>query len=109
MTKLLDIKKVYVCDLSEQARLNFISKFEGTDIEFVSCTDNKFACEDSDIIFDIEIGLLLAGKQTYTPDPKKRVYAQIVGMGCPDVAVAETARQRALKDKENVKVFDMQG
>ena len=25
--KLLDIKKVYVCDLSEQARLNFISKF----------------------------------------------------------------------------------
>ena len=27
MTKLLDIKKVYVCDLSEQARLNFISKF----------------------------------------------------------------------------------
>lgn len=178
MTKLLDIKKVYVCDLSEQARLNFISKFEGTDIEFVSCTDNKSACEDSDIIitvttadaelvkaswvkegalvitmgsfkevefdvvlkadviavdhvaqalhrgnlkplaelgkvdensFDIEIGLLLAGKQTYTPDPKKRVYAQIVGMGCPDVAVAETARLRALEDKENVKVFDMQG
>ena len=59
--------------------------------------------------FDIEIGLLLAGKQTYTPDPKKRVYAQIVGMGCPDVAVAETARLRALEDKENVKVFDMQG
>ncbi len=178
MTKLLTIKKVYVCDLSEQARLNFISKFEGSDIEFVSCDNNQVACEDSDIIitvttadaelvkaswvkegamvitmgsfkevefdvvlkadviavdhvaqalhrgnlkplaelgkvnedsFDIEIGLLLAGKQTYTPDPKKRVYAQIVGMGCPDVAVAETARIRAEKDKANIKVFDVQG
>ncbi len=57
--------------------------------------------------FDVEIGLLLAGKQTYTPDPKKRVYAQIVGMGCPDVACAETARQRAIKDG-NVTIFDMQ-
>ena len=178
MTKLLTIKKVYVCDLSEQARLNFISKFEGSGIEFVSCDNNQVACEDSDIIitvttadaelvkaswvkegamvitmgsfkevefdvvlkadviavdhvaqalhrgnlkplaelgkvnedsFDIEIGLLLAGKQTYTPDPKKRVYAQIVGMGCPDVAVAETARIRAEKDKANIKVFDVQG
>ena len=178
MTKLLNIKKVYVCDLSEQARLNFIAKFEGTGIEFVSCTDNQSACEDSDIIitvttadadlvkaswvkegtlvitmgsfkevefdvvrqadviavdhvaqalhrgnlkplaelgevdessFDIEIGLLLAGKQSYNPDPKKRVYAQIVGMGCPDVAVAETARLRAEKANDNVKVFDVQG
>ncbi len=178
MTKLLDIKKVYVCDLSEQARLNFISKFEGSGIEMVSCTDNKSACEDSDIIitvttanadlvkeswvkegalvitmgsfkevefdvvrkadviavdhiaqalhrgnlkplaelgeidensFDVEIGLLLAGKQTYTPDPKKRVYAQIVGMGCPDVAIAELARLRALEDKENIKIIEMQG
>jgi ornithine cyclodeaminase/alanine dehydrogenase len=178
MTKLLKIKKVYVCDLSEKARLDFIAKFENTDIEFISCTDNESACRDSDVIitvttadaelvkaswvkegamvitmgsfkevefdvvlkadviavdhvaqslhrgnlkplaeeglvdensFDVEIGLLLAGKQTYTPDPKKRVYAQIVGMGCPDVAVAETARKRAEMDKENVKVFDMQG
>ena len=178
MTKLLKIKKVYVCDLSEQARANFISKFEGSDIEFISCTDTEKACRDSDVIitvttadaelvkapwvkegamvitmgsfkevefdvvlkadviavdhiaqslhrgnlkplaeeglidensFDVEIGLLLAGKQTYTPDPKKRVYAQIVGMGCPDVAVAETARKRAENDKENIKVFDMQG
>jgi ornithine cyclodeaminase/alanine dehydrogenase-like protein (mu-crystallin family) len=178
MTKLLKIKKVYVCDLSEKARLDFIAKFENTDIEFISCTDNESACRDSDVIitvttadaelvkaswvkegamvitmgsfkevefdvvlkadviavdhvaqslhrgnlkplaeeglvdensFDVEIGLLLAGKQTYTPDPKKRVYAQIVGMGCPDVAVAETARKRAEMDKENVKIFDMQG
>ena len=57
--------------------------------------------------FDVEIGLLLAGKQSYTPDPKKRVYAQIVGMECPDVACAETARQRAIKDG-NVTIFDMQ-
>lgn len=178
MTKLLDIKKVYVCDLNEQARLNFISKFDGSNIEFVSCSNTQTACEDSDVIitvttadaelvkaswvkegtlvitmgsfkevefdvvlkadviavdhvaqalhrgnlkplaelnlvdensFDIEMGLLLAGKQTYTPDPKKRVYAQIVGMGCPDVAVAETARLRALEDGKNLKVFDMQG
>lgn len=178
MTKLLNIKKVYVCDLSEQARINFISKFSDTNIEFVSCTDNQAACEDSDVIitvttadadlvkaswvkegslvitmgsfkevefdvvrkadviavdhvaqalhrgnlkplaelgeidensFDIEMGLLLAGKQSYIPDPKKRVYAQIVGMGCPDVAIAETVRLRAEKDIQNVKVFDMQG
>ena len=178
MTKLLNIKKVYVCDLSEQARINFISKFSDANIDFVSCTDNQAACEDSDVIitvttadadlvkaswvkegslvitmgsfkevefdvvrkadviavdhvaqalhrgnlkplaelgeidensFDIEMGLLLAGKQSYIPDPKKRVYAQIVGMGCPDVAIAETVRLRAEKDIQNVKVFDMQG
>ena len=50
MTKLLIIKKVNVCDLSEQARLNFISKFDGTGIDFVSCADTKSACEESDII-----------------------------------------------------------
>lgn len=50
MTKRLDIKKVYVCDLSEQARLDFISKFEGTGIEFVSCTDNESACKARSII-----------------------------------------------------------
>lgn len=178
MTKLLNIKKVYVCDLSEQARHNFISKFESLGIEFVSCSDNKTACENSDIIitvttadadlvkaswvkegalvitmgsfkevefdvvrnadivavdhiaqalhrgnlkplaelgeineksFDIEIGLLLAGKQRYAPDPKKRVYAQIVGMGCLDVAIAETARLRAEEDKGNLKIIEMQG
>ncbi|MBO7520111.1 MAG: hypothetical protein J6T73_04965, partial [Clostridia bacterium] len=62
--------------------------------------------EDS---FDVEIGLLIAGKQSYTPDPKKRVYAQIVGMGCPDVAIAETARLRSEKDKDFNNFIDMQG
>ena len=62
--------------------------------------------EDS---FDVEIGLLLAGKQTYKPDPKKRVYAQIVGMGCPDVAIAETARRRSEADKDFDSFIDMQG
>lgn len=177
MSKLLKMKKVYVCDLSEQARKNFIDKFEGADFELVSCTDNETACKDSDIIitvttadadlvkaswvkegalvitmgsfkevefdvvrqadiiavdhiaqslhrgnlkplaelgeidensFDIEIGLLLAGKQSYTPSPKKRVYAQLVGMGCPDVAVAETVRQRVSADKNYNKIVDMQ-
>lgn len=176
MTKTIKMKKVYVCDLNAQARKDFISKFDGSGIEFVDCDNTEVACKDSDIIitvttanadlvkaswvkqgamvitmgsfkevefdvvrqadiiavdhvaqslhrgnlkplaelgeidensFDVEIGLLLAGKQTYTPDPKKRVYAQIVGMGCPDVACAETARKRAIADGK-VTIFDMQ-
>ena len=176
MTKTINMKKVYFSALNAQARKDFISKFDGYNIEFVDCDNTEVACKDSDIIitvttanadlvkaswvkegamvitmgsfkevefdvvrqadiiavdhvaqslhrgnlkplaelgeidensFDVEIGLLLAGKQTYVPDPKKRVYAQIVGMGCPDVACAETARQRAIKDGK-VTVFDMQ-
>ncbi|MBR2498611.1 MAG: ornithine cyclodeaminase family protein [Clostridia bacterium] len=53
MTKLLKIKKVYVCDLSEQARINFISKFDGSDIEFINCNDNETACKDSDVIITV--------------------------------------------------------
>ncbi|MBO4733985.1 MAG: ornithine cyclodeaminase family protein [Clostridia bacterium] len=178
MSKRIKMKKVYVCDLSEKARLDFIAKFKNADFELVNCTDNEAACRDSDIIitvttadadlvkaswvkegclvmtmgsfkevefdvvrqadviavdhiaqslhrgnlkplaelgeitensFDIEIGLLLAGKQTYKPDPKKRVYAQIVGMGCPDVAIAETARRRSEADKDFNNFVDMQG
>lgn len=178
MSRRLKMKKVYVCDLSEKARLDFISKFSGADFELVNCADTEAACRESDIIitvttadadlvkaswvkegclvmtmgsfkevefdvvrqadviavdhiaqslhrgnlkplaelgeitedsFDVEIGLLLAGKQTYTPDPKKRVYAQIVGMGCPDIAIAETARQRSEKDPDFNSFIDMQG
>ena len=178
MSRRIKMKKVYVCDLSEKARLDFISKFDGAEFELVNCTDTEAACKDSDIIitvttadadlvkaswvkkgclvmtmgsfkevefdvvrqadviavdhiaqslhrgnlkplaelgeitedsFDVEIGLLLAGKQTYKPDPEKRVYAQIVGMGCPDVAVAETARRRSEEDKDFTAFFDMQG
>lgn len=178
MSRRIKMKKVYVCDLSEKARLDFISKFDGAEFELINCTDTEAACKDSDIIitvttadadlvkaswvkkgclvmtmgsfkevefdvvrqadviavdhiaqslhrgnlkplaelgeitedsFDVEIGLLLAGKQTYKPDPEKRVYAQIVGMGCPDVAVAETARRRSEEDKDFTAFFDMQG
>ncbi len=178
MSRRLTMKKVYVCDLSEQARLNFIGKFSGAAFELVNCTDTEAACRDSDVIitvttadaelvkapwvkegalvmtmgsfkevefdvvrqadviavdhiaqslhrgnlkplaelgeiteesFDVEIGRLLAGRQTYMPDPKKRVYAQIVGMGCPDVAVAETVRRRSEEDGDFDSFFDMQG
>ena len=178
MSKRIKMKKVFVCDLSEEARLNFISKFKGAEFELVNCTDTEAACRQSDIIitvttadadlvkaswvkagclvmtmgsfkevefdvvrqadviavdhiaqslhrgnlkplaelgeitedsFDVEIGLLLAGKQSYTPDPEKRVYAQIVGMGCPDVAIAETARLRSEKDSSFCSFIDMQG
>ncbi len=178
MSKRLRMKKVYVCDLSEQARLDFIRKFPDAAFELVNCTDSEAACRDSDVIitvttadadlvkaswvrkgclvitmgsfrevefdvvrqadviavdhvaqslhrgnlkplaelgeitedsFDVEMGLLLAGKQTYTPDPEKRVYAQLVGMGCPDVAIAETARRRSEQDPEFHTFIDMQG
>ena len=178
MSKRLKMKKVFVCDLSEKARLDFIGKFKDADFELVNCSDNEAACRESDVIitvttanadlvkaswvkegalvmtmgsfkevefdvvrqadviavdhvaqslhrgnlkplaelgeidensFDVEIGLLLAGKQSYTPDPKKRVYAQIVGMGCPDVAVAETARRKSEEDPDFSTFIDMQG
>ena len=44
--------------------------------------------------FDIVLPDLLAGKQTFTPDPEERISANIVGMGCPDVAVAALLLER---------------
>ena len=58
--------------------------------------------------FDVEIGKLLAGKMSYTPDKNKRVYAQLVGMGCPDVAIAETVRRKVLAAGTDAFTFDMQ-
>ena len=58
--------------------------------------------------FDIEIALLLAGKQKYVPSPDKRVYAQIVGMGCPDVVIAEAVRRRIEEQDCYNHYFDMQ-
>ncbi|MBQ3426905.1 MAG: ornithine cyclodeaminase family protein [Clostridia bacterium] len=177
MSRLLDIKEVRVCDLSEAARKSFIAKFGNARFTLVEYTDNEAACRDSDIIitvtnadaelvkaswvkpgslvmtmgsfketepevvlnadviavdhvaqslhrgnikplyesglitessFDIEIALLLAGKQKYVPSPDKRVYAQIVGMGCPDVVIAETVRRRIQEQTSNNNYFDMQ-
>ena len=58
--------------------------------------------------FDVEIGKLLAGKMSYTPDKNKRIYAQLVGMGCPDVAIAETVRRKVLAAETDAFTFDMQ-
>ncbi len=58
--------------------------------------------------FDVEIGKLLSQKQKYTPDKDKRIYAQIVGMGCPDVAIAETVRRKVLAEGKDIFEFDMQ-
>lgn len=59
--------------------------------------------------FDVEIGKLLAHKTEYTPDKDKRIYAQIVGMGCLDVAIAETVRRKVLEEGKDSFEFNMQG
>lgn len=59
--------------------------------------------------FNVQIGHVLCGKQKYTPDPTKRMYAHIVGMGCPDVVVAETARRKIEAAGTCKCTFDMQG
>lgn len=57
--------------------------------------------------FDIVMPLVLAGKQKGRKNPDDKICAQIVGMGCPDVAIAALAYERLIKSGEELTVVDM--
>lgn len=53
MSKVLDIKEVRVCDISEAAKDNFISRFPNAPFKFVKCASNEEGCRGSDVIITV--------------------------------------------------------
>lgn len=176
MSKVLDIKEVRVCDISEEAKDRFIARFPDAPFKFVKCATNEEGCRGSDVIitvtnanadlveepwvkkgglvmtmgsfretsfdvvrkadkiavdqvgqslhrgnvkelaemgeitadsFDIIIPDVLAGKMPARTNPDDRIYAQIIGTGMLDVAVAGLALEKILASGEKMTTFDM--
>lgn len=57
--------------------------------------------------FDIVMPLVLAGKQKGRKNADDKICAQIVGMGCPDVAIASLAYERLIASGEKLTLVDM--
>ena len=176
MSKVLDIKEVRVCDISEEAKDRFIARFPDAPFRFVKCATNEEGCRGADVIitvtnanadlveepwvkkgglvmtmgsfretsfdvvrkadkiavdhvgqslhrgnvkelaemgeitadsFDIIIPDVLAGKMPARTNPDDRIYAQIIGTGMLDVAVAGLVYERILASGEQITQVDM--
>ena len=57
--------------------------------------------------FGAVMPLVLAGKQKGRQNATDKICAEIVGMGCPDVAIAALAYERIMEAGEDVTVVDM--
>ena len=157
MSKVLDMKEIRLCDISEEAMDRFIARFPDAPFKFVKCKSNEEGCRGADVIititnanadlveepwlkkgslvmtmgsfretsfdvvrkadkiavdqvgqslhrgnvkelaemgeidensFDIRIPEVLAGKMAARTNPDDRIYAQIIGTGMLDVALA---------------------
>ena len=177
MSKVLDMKEVRLCDISEAAKERFIARFPDAPWKFVNCASNEEGCRGADVIititnanadlveepwvkegalvmtmgsfrevsfdvvrkadkiavdqigqslhrgnlkdlaemgeitadsFDIIIPEVLAGKMPARTNPKDRIYAQIVGTGMLDVALAAHALEKILAAGETVPAVDME-
>lgn len=53
MSKVLDMKEVRLCDISEQAKENFMAKFPNAPWKFVNCSSNEEGCRGADVIITI--------------------------------------------------------
>ena len=157
MSKVLEMKEIRLCDISEEAMDRFIARFPDAPFKFVKCKNNEEGCRGADVIititnanadlveepwlkkgslvmtmgsfretsfdvvrkadkiavdqvgqslhrgnvkelaemgeinensFDIRIPEVLAGKMPARTNPDDRIYAQIIGTGMLDVALA---------------------
>ncbi len=178
MSKVLDIKEVRVCDISEAAKDKFISRFPDAPFKFVKCASNEEGCRGSDVIitvtnananlveepwlkkgslvmtmgsfretsfdvvrkadkiavdqvgqslhrgnvkelaemgeitadsFDIIIPDVLAGKAKARTNPDDRIYAQIIGTGMLDVAVAAWVYDKVVEQGIDVPTLNLTG
>ena len=176
MSKVLDMKEVRLCDISEAAKERFIARFPDAPWKFVNCASNEEGCRGADVIititnanadlveepwvkegalvmtmgsfrevsfdvvrkadkiavdqigqslhrgnlkdlaemgeitadsFDIIIPEVLAGKMPARTNPKDRIYAQIVGTGMLDVALAALAVEKLNAAGEAVPEIDL--
>lgn len=53
MSKVLTMKEVRLCDISEQAKENFMAKFPNAPWKFVNCATNEEGCRGADVIITI--------------------------------------------------------
>ncbi len=176
MSKVLDMKEVRVCDISEEAKQRFMARFPDAPWKFVNCATNEEGCRGADVIitvtnanadlveepwvkegalvmtmgsfrevsfdvvrkadkiavdqvgqslhrgnlkelaemgeitadsFDIIIPDVLAGKMPARTNPKDRIYAQIIGTGMLDVAIAGLLLEKIEASGEQLPTVDM--
>jgi ornithine cyclodeaminase/alanine dehydrogenase len=72
--------------------------------QFLNMAHTGEITEDS---FHAELPDVVAGLKTGREDPRERIICQLVGMGCPDIAVATLAYNRAKESGEPVLTVDM--
>ncbi|MEA4965246.1 MAG: ornithine cyclodeaminase family protein [Oscillospiraceae bacterium] len=53
MSKVLDMKEVRVCDISEAAKDRFIARFPDASFRFVKCASNEEGCRGADVIITV--------------------------------------------------------
>lgn len=53
MSKVLDMKEIRVCDISEEAMDNFIARFPDAPFKFVKCKNNEEGCRGADIVITV--------------------------------------------------------
>lgn len=63
--------------------------------------------EINEASFHAELPDVVAGMKTGREDPRERIICQLVGMGCPDIAVATLAYNRILESGEAIATVDM--
>ena len=176
MSKVLEMKQVRLCDISEEAMDRFIARFPDAPFQFVKCKSNEEGCRGADVIititnanadlveepwlkkgslvmtmgsfretsfdvvrkadkiavdqvgqslhrgnvkelaelgeinehsFDIRIPEVLAGKMPARTNPEDRIYAQIIGTGMLDVALAGLVLEKIEADHAQVMTVDM--
>ena len=176
MSKVLDMKEIRLCDISEEAMDRFIARFPDAPFKFVKCKNNEEGCRGADVIititnanadlveepwlkkgslvmtmgsfretsfdvvrkadkiavdqvgqslhrgnvkelaemgeinensFDIRIPEVLAGKMPARTNPDDRIYAQIIGTGMLDVALAGLVLEKIEAAGDDVTRVDM--
>lgn len=53
MSKVLDMKEIRVCDISEEAMDRFIARFPDAPFKFVKCKNNEEGCRGADIVITV--------------------------------------------------------
>ncbi|MBQ3132853.1 MAG: ornithine cyclodeaminase family protein [Clostridia bacterium] len=53
MSKVLDIKEVRVCDISDEAKEAFMARFPNAPWKFVNCKNNEEGCRGADVIITV--------------------------------------------------------
>ena len=176
MSKVLDMKEIRLCDISDEAKDRFIARFPDAPFKFVKCKSNEEGCRGADVIititnanadlveepwlkkgslvmtmgsfretsfdvvrkadkiavdqvgqslhrgnvkelaemgeinensFDIRIPEVLAGKMSARTNPDDRIYAQIIGTGMLDVALAGLVLEKIEAAGASVTKVDM--